>query len=99
MFKYLRSLWHRLFKTSMKKHVLKDQLYGTILEMTKNPKLYYISTISSKTHEYSNWREEGRAEIQEFIEDITRKMLVAEQEELDARAKELVFKELKKQHD
>lgn len=99
MFKYLRSLWHRLFKTSMKKHVLKDQLYGTILEMTKNPKLYYISTISTKNHEYSNWREEGRAEIQEFIEDITRKMLVAEQEELDARAKELVFKELKKQHD
>lgn len=83
----------------MKKHVLKDQLYGTILEMTKNSKLYYISTISSNTHEYSNWREEGRIELQEFIEDITRKMLVAEQQELDVRAKELVFKELKKQHE
>jgi hypothetical protein len=83
----------------MKKHVLKDQLYGTILEMTKNSKLYYISSISPTTHEYSNWREEGRIELQEFIEDITRKMLVAEQQELDVRAKELVFKELKKQHE
>ena len=99
MFKYLRSLWHRLFKTSMKKHVLKDQLYGTILEMTKNPKLYYISTISTKTHEYSNWREEGRIELQEFIEDITRKMLVAEKQELEERAKAMVFEELKKKHE
>ena len=99
MFKYLRSLWHRLFKTSMKKHALKDQLYGTILEMTKNPKLYYISSIQRNTHEYSNWNEDGRIELQEFIEDITRKMLIAEQLELDARAKELVFKELKKQHE
>ena len=83
----------------MKKYALKDQLYGTILEMTKNPKLYYISSISHKNHEYSNWKEEGRTEILEFIEDITRKMLVAEQEELDARAKDLVFKELKKSHE
>jgi len=99
MFKYLRSLWHQLFKTSMKKHVLKDQLYGTILEMTKNPKLYYISNIGRNTYEYSNWKEEGRTELQEFIEDITRKMLVAEQQELDERAKTMVFEELKKKHE
>ena len=83
----------------MKKHVLKDQLYGTILEMTKNPKLYYVSSISSKTHEYSSWKEEGRTELQEFIEDITRKMLIAERHELDERAKAMVFEELKKKHE
>jgi hypothetical protein len=76
--------------------VIKDQLYGSILEMTKNRDLFRKSDIGQK-HEYSHWTDSGKIAIAELIDDMTRKILIAENEELNDRAKKMVWDQLKEQ--
>lgn len=75
---------------------IKDQLYGSILEMTKNRDLFNKSTIGQK-HEYSNWTDDGKIVVMELIESITRRMLVEQDKELNDRAKKMVWEQLKEQ--
>lgn len=77
-----------------KKTAVKEQLYGGIIEMMNNRSLFYRSSVG-RNHEYSHWTDEGKAELHAFVEDLSRKMLLAEEADLDARAKELVLETLK----
>lgn len=78
----------------MKKAAIKDQLYGGIVEMMHNRTLFHRSDIGAK-HEYSRWSDEGQQELLDFVQEISRKILVAEDAELDRRAKDMVIKTIK----
>jgi hypothetical protein len=80
----------------MQKSALKDLLYGSIVEMTDNKDLFYKSKIGQK-YEYSHWTDNGKMVVMELIEYVTRKILTAENEELNARAKKMVWDQLKEQ--
>ena len=80
----------------MQKSALKDLLYGSIVEMTDNKDLFYKSEIGQK-YEYSHWTDNGKMVVMELIEYVTRKILTAENEELNARAKKMVWDQLKEQ--
>lgn len=76
----------------MKKDTLKDILYGSICEMTRNRELYYRSSVGSK---YCHWTEQGREDLFELLEEYTKKMIDVEQEIDEARAKQMTFETLK----
>lgn len=78
----------------MRKTMIKDMLYATLLEMTKNREFYHRSSISRK-HEYDSWKEAGIEQRNLFLDKITIEMLIAEDEEEHIRAKELTLKVLK----
>ena len=80
---------------SMRKSAVKDQLYGSIVEMMNNRELFYKSDIG-KNHEYSNWTDEGRKALMEFVESHSKRILTAEEELIRNRAKEMTFEALKK---
>lgn len=78
----------------MHRAIIARQLVGGIVEMMNDPKLFRKSEIGRK-HEYSNWTEVGRTALTEFIEEYSKKLLVAEERDLDARAREMTFQALK----
>ena len=80
----------------MQKSALKDLLYGSIVEMTNNKDLFYKSEIG-RTYEYSHWTDDGKLVVMELIEDVTRKILIAKNEELNNCAKKMVWDQLKEQ--
>ena len=79
----------------MRKDATKDQLYGSVMEMMNNRELFYKSTIG-KSHEYSHWTELGQQVLLEFLEAHSKRMLVAEEEFVRNRAKEMTYEALKK---
>ena len=76
----------------MNKKAIKDIMFGGISELIKNKNFYYFSTVGS---EYCHWTEEGKVELQAYMDLMAYKMLEAEEESLNKRAKELVIKGLK----
>lgn len=77
----------------MKNTSLKDGLYGGLSEIIKNPKIYYHSIVGS---EYCKFTDTGKEEIIKWLEMHAVAIIKYEEEMLEARAKELVLKELKK---
>ena len=82
-------------RSSMRKTALKDQLYGSILEMMNNRDYFYRSDIG-KHHEYSHWTDLGKEELLDFVMSHSRRMLTAEDELVRNKAKEMTFEALKK---
>lgn len=78
----------------MHRTIVARQLVGGIMEMMNDPKLFRKSDIGRR-HEYSNWTELGQAALNEFITEYSKKLLVAEERDLDARAREMTFQALK----
>jgi hypothetical protein len=76
----------------MQRPAIKDMIYGGLMEIMRNRQYYYHSGVGSA---YSHFTDEGREAVQEFINVMGGKMMEAEHEELDARAKQLVIKGLK----
>ena len=76
----------------MDRTAIKDLLYGGIVELMRNSHYYYNSGVNST---YNSWTEEGRAALADYVNLVAGKMWEAEQVELNARAKDLVVKELK----
>lgn len=76
----------------MKSETLKDMLYGSILELMKNPKLFRVSTVS---WEYSAWTDEGVKALADTIELFWPQIHKVEREELEKRAIEQTLKTLK----
>jgi hypothetical protein len=76
----------------MDRGAIKDLLYGGIIEMMRNRQYYYNSGVDSS---YNCWTEEGKVALAEYMNLVSGKMWDAEQIELNARARELVLKELK----
>lgn len=98
MIQHIKLLWlkFRYWKLKMKRNCTKDVLYGGLLEIIKNERCYRVSNVG---REYSGLTELGKDTIIEYMGDMAWKMIQAEREELNARAKEMVFEELKKKHD
>ena len=77
----------------MDRTVVKDLLYGGLIEMMQNRDLYYRSSAGAK---FSHWTERGTLAVAEFVTSMTPHMHTAEDEMLNERAKQLVMKELKR---
>ena len=77
----------------MQRPAIKDIVYGGLMEIMKNRQYYYHSGIGSH---YSHFTDEGTEVVREFLNVISGKMMEAEHEELDQRAKAQVINELKK---
>ena len=77
----------------MQRPAIKDVVYGGMMEIMRNRQYYYHSSVGST---YSHFTDEGREVMIEFLNVIGGKMMEAEHDELDQRAKELVINELKK---
>jgi hypothetical protein len=80
-------------KSKMDRPAIKDLVYGGMMELMRNRQYYYHSGINST---YSHWTDEGKEALAEFMTLVAAKMFESEEAELDARAKELVVRELKK---
>ena len=76
----------------MKKHAVKDLIFGGLQELSRNSRFYYHSGVGSS---YCHWTEEGKEALVEFMKEMTPLMRAAEEEDLDRRAKEMVLRELK----
>jgi len=78
----------------MEKQAVKDLMYGSLNELMQNRRYYYYSSVGA---EYCHWTDEGKLVLNQFMSDIIKLIYVANKNELDIRAKELVLKELKTQ--
>jgi hypothetical protein len=76
----------------MNKQAMKDVLYGGLIELMGNRDYYYHSVASPK---YSYWTELGKEALTGYFLALGDKILEAEEESLNKRAKELVLKGLK----
>ena len=74
----------------------KDVVYGALLGITKNPKLWRHSDVG---REYCYLTNEGKEVIVELLEDLLRTMDETEHKVIEQKAKEVVWRELKKDHD
>lgn len=68
-------------------------VYGAMLEITKNPKLWRHSDVG---REYSHFTDEGREVIADLMQDILRTVAVLDHKALEQRAREVVWDDLKK---
>lgn len=75
----------------MEKQAIKDLMYGSLNELMQNRRYYSRSSVGP---EYSRWTEEGQVVLKQYMSEITKLIYIADQNELDSRAKELVLKEL-----
>ena len=76
----------------MKKEAVKDIMFGGVSELIKNKNFYYFSSISPQ---YCHWTEEGKTELQAYMDFMAYTVLQAETADLDRRAKEMVIGALK----
>lgn len=74
----------------------KDVVYGSLLGITKNPKFWRHSDVG---REYSKLTDEGREVIVDMMQEILRTVDILEQKVVEQKAREVVWSELKKDHD
>jgi hypothetical protein len=79
-------------KYKMNKSVVKDIIYGGIVEMMNNRDLFYNSSVNTK---YSEWTAAGIIALQEFLQAMSTQILDSQEEDLNKRAKEMVINGLK----
>jgi hypothetical protein len=79
----------------MDKQMIKDMLYGTIVEMQNNKKYYYYSAIGV---EYSRWQDEGEQQLVQAIKLISARVDQFERDRIRAASQQLLLDELKKDH-
>ena len=73
--------------------ILPNQVYAGLFEILKNRELYYYSDIGPK---YCHLTDKGKDEVFKWVELMAPGMYKLEQDELEIRAKKLVWDELKK---
>jgi len=76
----------------MDKGALKDFMYGGLMEIMNNHQYFYKSTVGQG---YSHFTKEGETALAEYMNLVSWKMIEAENDELNARSKEMVLKTLK----
>lgn len=75
------------------KHILHRQVYAGLFEIIKDREYYYQSSVG---REYSHLTERGKEAVIKWLEMTAWDMMKVEEAELDARAKKLMWEELKK---
>lgn len=76
----------------MDKAAIKSFIYGGIEELLHDKKFYYYSSIGA---DYSYFTDEGKVAVMALLDMVAWKMREAENEDLDARAKQQVLDTLK----
>ena len=76
----------------MDKQAIKDMTFGGLVELMRDRKYFYYSSVGSN---YSHFTEEGREALQDYMNIMCVKLYEAEQAELTKRAKDLVISGLK----
>lgn len=71
----------------------KRQVYAGLFEIIKDDKYYYNSRIGSQ---YNHLTEAGKEAVVEYMNHMASVMLQKEKEEFEAKAKSMVWEELKK---
>jgi hypothetical protein len=79
-------------KSKMDRGAIKDLIYGGLSEIMNNRQYFYKSSIGQG---YSHFTEEGEKALVEYMNLVSWKMIEAENNELNARSKEIVMKTLK----
>ena len=74
-------------------NILEKQLYAGILAVLNDKDSYYISSVSSHHSKFEN---KGEQAVIDFVKQFAPLMLKKQNEELDERAKKLMWDELKK---
>lgn len=74
-------------------HILHKQIYAGLNEIIKDRALYYYSPIGK---DYCHLTEEGKLAVAKWLELMAPEMRELEKQELDARAKKIMWEELKK---
>jgi hypothetical protein len=77
----------------MEKSAIKDLIYGGIEEMVQNRRYYYSSSVG---RDYSHFTDEGKGALVEFMGLMAYQIRRAEEQDLDARAKQQVLDTLKR---
>jgi len=72
---------------------LPNQVYSGLFEIVKDNTMYYHSRVGA---EYCHLTDEGKEAVLQWIEIMAPQMYKKEQAELDLRAKQIVWNELKK---
>jgi hypothetical protein len=74
-------------------HILHKQIYAGLFEIIKDRDLYYHSGVGK---DYSHLTERGKEAVVKWLDMMAHEMLALEKAELDARAKKMMWDELKK---
>jgi hypothetical protein len=74
-------------------YILRKQIYAGLFEIIKDRNLYHHSTVGK---EYSHLTAQGKEAVIKWLDLMAWEMLELEKKELDARAKKLMWEELKK---
>ena len=79
-------------KSKMDRGAIKDFIYGGVMEIMNNRQYYYKSSVGQG---YSYFTEEGEKALVEYMNLVSWKMIESENNELNARSKEMVMRNLK----
>ena len=79
-------------KSKMDKQAVKDLMFGGVMELMRNNRYYYKSSVGGN---YCHWTEDGKTALHEYIQIVSHKLWEAEEADLNKRSKELVLKGLK----
>lgn len=74
-------------------HILHRQIYAGLFEIIKDKQCYYHSTVG---RDYSHLTDQGKEAVIKWLEMTAWEMMKLEEAELNARAKKLMWEELKK---
>jgi len=74
-------------------HILHKQIYAGLYEIVKDRQCYYHSGVG---RDYSHLTEQGKEAVVKWLETMAWDMIKLEEAQLDARAKKLMWDELKK---
>lgn len=74
-------------------NVLQKQVYAGILAVLNDKDCYYTSSVGSQ---YNKFQNEGEEAIMTFVKQLAPLMLEQQEKQLDARAKKMMWDELKK---
>jgi hypothetical protein len=74
-------------------HILHKQIYAGLFEIIKDTRCYRHSSVG---RDYSHLTDEGKEALVKWIDTMAFEMIELEKAELDARAKKLMWDELKK---
>lgn len=77
----------------MDKSAIKDLIYGGMMELLNNSRCYYRSGVSQH---YSHLTEDGKAAVGELMDLLAWKMIEIENSDLNARARQQVLNDFKK---
>ena len=80
-------------KANYMDRVLPNQVYAGLFEILKNHRLYYHSKVSP---EYCHLTDEGKEAVVQWINLMGPHMYKLEEDEINNRAKKMVWDELKK---